>query len=144
MYNGFRQNFDSELNNAFADFKANGVQDLVIDVRYNSGGSIETCNDLASMVTGQFNGELFITQVYNDNFDDFERDFNNKISTDESINSLNLSKVYILTTGSSASASELLISGLMPYVDVKQIGTTTVGKFQGSTTLLYLTSITKS
>jgi len=135
MYNGFRQNFDSELNNAFADFKADGIQDLVIDVRYNSGGSIETCNDLASMVTGQFNGELFITQVYNDNFDDFERDFNNKISTDESINSLNLSKVYILTTGSSASASELLISGLMPYVDVKQIGTTTVGKFQGSTTL---------
>jgi len=134
MYNGFRQNFDNELNNAFADFKADGVQDLVIDVRYNSGGSIETCNDLASMVTGQFNGELFSTQVYNENFEDEEVLFNNKISSGATINNLNLNKVYILTTGSSASASELLISTLMPYIDVVQIGTKTVGKFQGSRT----------
>ncbi|MGO3155458.1 S41 family peptidase [Mesonia sp.] len=134
MYNGFRQNFDAELNNAFADFNADGIQDLVIDVRYNGGGSIETCNDLASMVTGQFNGELFSTQVFNENFSDEEVLFNNKISTGANINNLNLNKVYILTTGSSASASELLISTLTPYIDVVQVGTTTVGKFQGSRT----------
>lgn len=94
MYNGFRDNFDAELNNAFADFNADGIQDLVIDVRYNGGGSIETCNDLASMVTGQFNGELFSTQVFNENFSDEEVLFNNKISTGANINNLNLNKVY--------------------------------------------------
>ncbi|MDQ7918540.1 S41 family peptidase [Mesonia sp. MT50] len=134
MYNGFRQNFDAELNNAFADFKADGIQDLVIDVRYNGGGSIELCNDLSSMVTGQFNGELFSTQVYNQNFGDKKILFNTKISSGASINSLYLSKVYVLTTGNTASASELLISSLMPYIDVVQVGATTLGKFQGSRT----------
>jgi len=134
MYNGFRQNFETELNNAFADFKAAGIQDLVIDVRYNGGGSIELCNDLSSMVTGQFNGELFSTQVFNQNFDDKEILFNTKINSGASINNLNLSKVYVLTSRSTASASELLISSLMPYIEVVQIGSTTVGKFQGSRT----------
>jgi C-terminal processing protease CtpA/Prc len=135
MYNGFVRNFDPELNQAFGQFQSENITDLVIDLRYNSGGSIETCNDLASMVTGQFNGDLFITQVYNENFEDEERFFNNEISNGASINSLNLSKVYVLTTQSTASASELLISSLLPYIEVVQIGTTTTGKFQGSVTL---------
>ncbi|SHI51077.1 C-terminal processing protease CtpA/Prc, contains a PDZ domain [Mesonia phycicola] len=135
MYNAFNNNFDNTLNNAFANFKGEGITDLVIDLRYNGGGSIETSNDLASMVTGQFNGELFTTQVYNENFDDVERLFNNEVSTGATINSLNLNKVYILTTGSTASASELIISSLLPYIEVVQIGTTTTGKFQGSVTL---------
>jgi len=135
MYNGFVRNFDPELNQAFGQFESEGITDLVIDLRYNGGGSIETCNDLASMVTGQFNGDLFITQVYNENFDDEDRFFNNEISNGAAINSLNLNKVYVITTGSTASASELLISSLLPYIDVVQIGTTTVGKFQGSVTL---------
>lgn len=134
MYNGFRDNFDAELNNAFADFKADGIQDLVIDVRYNGGGSIELCNDLCSMITGQFNGELFTTQVYNQNFGDKEILFNTNISSGATINSLNLSRVYVLTSRSTASASELLISSLMPYIDVVQVGATTTGKFQGSRT----------
>ncbi|MFD2432634.1 S41 family peptidase [Mesonia maritima] len=135
MYNGFTSTFDDELNAAFADFKSSGITDLVVDLRYNSGGNIETSNDLASMITGQFQGELFSTQVYNENFDDVERFFNNKISSGATINSLNLNRVYVLTTGSTASASELLISSLMPYIEVIQIGTSTTGKFQGSTTL---------
>ncbi|VVV00250.1 hypothetical protein FVB9532_01516 [Mesonia oceanica] len=135
MYNGFTSNYDNELNDAFAYFKAENIDDLVIDLRYNGGGSVETSNDLASMVTGQFNGELFTTQVYNDNFENEERYFNNRISTGGTINSLNLNKVYVITTGSTASASELLIASLRPYIDVIQVGTTTTGKYQGSVTL---------
>ncbi len=133
MYNAFTAEFDDQLNAVFADFKAQGVTDLVLDERYNGGGSIETANDLSSMITGQFNGELFITQVYNENFEPEKRFFNNKTGSGTTINSLNLSKVYILTTASSASASELVISALMPYIDVVQIGDYTTGKFQGST-----------
>ncbi|HIB37193.1 S41 family peptidase [Mesonia sp.] len=135
MYNAFNNNFDDVLNNAISEFQADNITDLVIDLRYNGGGSIETSNDLASMVTGQFNGQLFTTQVYNENFENQERYFNNEISTGASINNLNLNKVYVLTTGSTASASELLISSLLPYIEVVQIGTTTTGKFQGSVTL---------
>lgn len=135
LYNSFTSSFDSELNAVFSNFKAANIDNLIIDLRYNGGGSIETCSDLASMITGQFNEELFITQVYNENFSEESRKFNNKINTGASINSLGLTRVYILTTQSSASASELLISALLPYIDVVQIGEATRGKFQGSITV---------
>lgn len=135
MYNAFTSSFDSELNSAFANFKSAGIQDLIIDLRYNGGGSIETSNDLASMVTGQFEGQLFTTQVYNENFDDQARLFNSTISTGENINSLNLNRLYVITTQSTASASELLLSSLMPYIETVQVGTSTTGKFEGSITL---------
>src|SRR5699024_3526674 len=132
MYNGFYASFDGELNSVFSDFKSQGVTDLVLDLRYNPGGSIESSKDLASMITGQFDGQLFATEVFNDNFDDVPLLFDHSINNGASINSLHLNTVYVLTTQSTASASELLINGLNPYIDVVQIGETTVGKFQGS------------
>jgi len=61
--------------------------------------------------------------------------FDGQIRTGEAINSLNLTRLYVIGTSSTASASELTIIGLRPYIDVKTIGTTTVGKFQASATL---------
>lgn len=143
MYNSFTANFDKQLNDAFAEFKSNGVTDLVLDLRYNGGGSVRTATDLAAMITGQFDGEIFSTEVWNPQIQEIFRQqdpetlnnrFNTKIKTGEDINSLELGRVFIIATGSSASASELVINGLTPYIDVTQIGTTTVGKFQASTT----------
>ncbi|SDG56968.1 S41 family peptidase [Psychroflexus sediminis] len=135
MYNNFRTTFNTELNTVFANFSAEGITDLVLDLRYNSGGSIETAKDLSSMITGQFNGEVFAKQIYNENFETENLIFDNEISTGEAISSLNLTRVYVLTTSSSASASELVINALNPYIEVIQIGTTTAGKFEGSVTL---------
>jgi C-terminal processing protease CtpA/Prc len=137
MYNAFRSNFQAELNDVFGGFQADGVTDLVLDLRYNGGGSVETAKDLCSMITGQFNGQLFAVERFNENFQDpdVELFFDNTTANGQSINSLNLNRVYILTSGSSASASELVINALNPYIDVIQIGTNTVGKFQGSTIL---------
>jgi C-terminal processing protease CtpA/Prc len=135
MYNAFTRDFDPDLNAAFAQFQADGITDLIIDLRYNGGGSVETASDLSSMVTGQFNGQIFYTEQWNeDRQADYASDglFNNTISTGEAINSLNLNKVYILTTGRTASASELVINGLDPYIDVVQVGDATTGKFQAS------------
>lgn len=144
MYNAFISDFDSQLNAVFADFKAAGITDLVLDLRYNSGGSIETANDLSSMITGQFNDQLFIKEIFNENFETKKRFFNDVLeATGEGINNLNLSRVFILTTSSSASASELVISGLMPYIDVVQVGETTTGKFQGSTVVYDSPTYTK-
>ncbi|MDT0644194.1 S41 family peptidase [Zunongwangia sp. F363] len=144
MYNSFIGDFDDELNAAFADFKAEGVTNLVLDLRYNGGGSVESAVDLASMITGQFEGEVFMKEQWNEEYQSyFEAQqaeslinrFDSRIRTQEAINSLNLSKVYVITSASTASASELVINGLEPYIDVVQIGETTTGKFQASVTL---------
>jgi C-terminal processing protease CtpA/Prc len=95
------------------------------------------------MVTGQFTGELFTKEHWNSKLQDFFEEnspsilvnnFNDQIKTGESINSLNLNKVYVLVSGSTASASELVINGLNPYIDVILIGTKTVGKYVASIT----------
>ena len=139
MYNSFTRRYDSELNNAFAQLKSEGATELVLDLRYNGGGSVETATDLASMITGQFNGDIFYQQFWNEDRQEEKAKnglFDDKISNGSLINSLNLSRVYILTTTSTASASELVINGLNPYITTVQIGDTTRGKFQASV-LLY-------
>tara|TARA_B100000795_G_scaffold104061_1_gene76762 strand:- start:34156 stop:35550 length:1395 start_codon:yes stop_codon:yes gene_type:complete len=135
MYNGFTRDFDPELNTAFGDFKNEGIQHLILDLRYNGGGSVETAVDLSSMITGQFNGDVFYTEQWNqDRQEQYASPglFNSQISNGEPINSLNLNEVYVLTSARSASASELVINGLTPYINVVQVGDTTTGKFQAS------------
>ena len=144
MYNSFIGDFDDELNAAFGRFKAEGISELILDLRYNGGGSVESAVDLASMITGQYEGEVFMKEQWNEKYQEhFETNdperlinrFDSKIRTGEAINSLNLNKVYILTSSSTASASELVINGLAPYINVVQIGTNTTGKFQASVTM---------
>lgn len=144
MYNSFIGDFDDELNAAFGEFKAAGVTDLVLDLRYNGGGSVESAVDLATMITGQFEGQVFMKEQWNEKYQKyFEEEnpesllnrFDPQIRTQEATNSLQLSKVYIITTIGTASASELVINGLDPYIEVVQVGTTTTGKFQASATL---------
>lgn len=138
MYNGFTADFDEDLNNAFGDFQANNISELVLDLRYNGGGSVRTATDLASMITGQFFGETFYTEQWNADRQNLAQPglFNNTTRNGTPLNSLNLTQVYILTSSSTASASELIINGLTPYINVIQIGGTTTGKFEAST-LLY-------
>lgn len=144
MYNGFTGTFDAVLNDTFGLFQAENITHLVLDLRYNGGGSVETANDLGSMITGQFTDEVFYTEQWNEEFQTYYEQndpealinrFNAKISTGAQINSLNLNEVYVLTTLRTASASELLINGLDPYINVIQVGSSTTGKFQASTTI---------
>jgi len=146
MYNGFYSNYDADLNNAFGTLKNAGVTDLVLDLRYNGGGSVQTATSLASMITGQFHGQTFASEQWNSKLQAYYESNNpsaliNRFDirlADGSgtlLNSLNLSKVYILTTQSTASASELVINCLKPYITVVTIGTKTTGKNVGSVTL---------
>ncbi len=137
MYNAFTRDFDPQLNAAFAELKANQVTELILDLRYNGGGDTETAKDLADMITGQFNGDIFTTEEWNSILQELAsiNRFDGEISTGAAINSLNLTKVYMLTTRGSASASELVISGLTPYITVMKVGDTTRGKFQASVTV---------
>ncbi len=141
MYNSFTSDFDNALNDAFGEYKGQGITELILDLRYNGGGSVRSTVDLASMITGQFPGDIFLKQQWNEKYqnawdaENYIDRFNTELRTGENINSLNLNKVHVLTTRRSASASELIINGLEAYIDVVQIGQTTTGKFQASVTL---------
>ncbi|OIQ22112.1 MAG: peptidase S41 [Flavobacterium sp. MedPE-SWcel] len=144
MYNGFYSSYDNDLNEAFGELASQGVNELVLDLRYNSGGSVRTSTYLASMITGQFNDEIFAREQWNtkmqgyyenNNPDALINRFTNQLSNSTPINHLNLNKIYILTTRGTASASELIINCLQPYIDVTVIGDTTTGKNVGSVTL---------
>lgn len=144
MYNGFYPGFESQLNGAMAQLQSQAITELVLDLRYNSGGSVATATRLASMITGQFTGQVFAKERWNDkaqayyeaqNPDALVNYFTNTIGNGATINNLNLNKVYVLTSESTASASELVINGLAPYIDVVQIGDHTTGKNVGSITL---------
>lgn len=143
MYNGFYANYDTQLNNAFGALKSQGITDLVLDLRYNSGGSIQTATRLASMITGQFTGQVFAKQQWNDKIESYfaandpeslKNLFTDKMGT-TAINSVGMTKIYILTSTNTASASELVINGLKPHIGVVQIGDVTKGKNVGSVTL---------
>ena len=143
VYNAFYSNYDKPLNEAFGTLKSQGITDLVLDLRYNGGGSVQTATRLASMITGSFTGKVFAKQQWNakieayfanNNPESLKDLFVDKIGTTP-INSVNMSKIYILTSKSSASASELVINGLKPYIDVVQIGDLTTGKNVGSVTV---------
>ena len=137
VYNSFVSKYDKQLNEVFGKFKSNGISDLVLDLRYNSGGSVQTAIYLASMIKGTDTNKVFVKQTSNTKMINYwKRDhtFENNISGTP-IHTLNLSKIYILTSKHTASASELIINGLKPYLTVVQIGETTLGKNLASITL---------
>ena len=144
FYESFDEDFDEELNNAFGNFKNENITDLILDLRYNGGGNVMTSINLASMITGQFPGQIFMKERWNEKYQKHYEDrnpesllnrFTTKTRSGTAINSLNLNRVFVLTTGSSASASELVINGLDPYINVVHIGGVTTGKFQASAPL---------
>ena len=139
----------NSLNEVFLKFKNQGVNELVLDLRYNiSGGSFaQNITDLASMITGQFTDEVFIKEQWNakaqawfeaNQPDSLLTKFPVKLNAFSDYNSLNLTTVYIILNGtnfSGASAIELLINSLNPYIDVQIIGTKTAGNNTGAMTL---------
>ena len=149
VFNAFKADYNDELNAAFAQMKADGINELVLDLRYNGGGSLETAVALAGMINGNYSGSPYVFLDFNnkhnseDGFDYLSNQMNTyslvnnrpEKSGTETINSLNLTKVYVLVNFQTASASELTVQCLKKYVNVVTIGYDTVGKFVGSITL---------
>jgi C-terminal processing protease CtpA/Prc len=140
-YTGFIYEYNENLENEFAAFKAQGITDLILDLRYNSGGAISSAKLLASMICpASCKGEVFLHTAYNQQLsqhleNEYPREdiFNDYF--EENINNLNLSRLYVLTSSGTASASEMVIYSLSPYMDIIQIGEITHGKYYGSITI---------
>ncbi|MBZ4657907.1 MAG: carboxyl-terminal processing protease [Bacteroidota bacterium] len=149
FYTDFISEFNNSLYQTFSKFKAAGITDLVLDLRYNHGGAISAATYLSSLVAPMnyvqskstlvklsFNSDLnnyFDAHNYSRSYLLGEYD---KTSEQNPItNNLDLPRIYIIATGDSYSAAELITFCLMPYMNVVHIGNKTGGKYTASWTL---------
>lgn len=154
LYNYFpgTDEHHKELNARILQLKNTGIKELILDLRYNGGGSVYNASLLASMlVKKEHIGQVFDRREYNkaltaelstnddllfDKITDKILDVETMKKELEKIYSLELDRIFILTSNRTASASELLINGLSPYMQVVLIGSQTYGKYVGSATIL--------
>lgn len=132
--------FLETLDEIFNAFKAENITELIVDLRYNPGGDLVAAGHLASEIAPKAlveAGKPLISLQYNDLYQEF---FESDPKYDEQLNyrlsnlasNVNLSRVYFLTTQGTASASELVITGLDPYMEVVKVGEATYGKYVGA------------
>jgi C-terminal peptidase prc len=113
------------LDAAFAALREAGATELVLDLRYNGGGLVDVAVHLGSLIAGTpTQGNVFAVFQHNDK----NPDLNETLRFKETSGALNLSRLFVITTQSSASASELVINSLRPYIPVVVIGDRTYGK----------------
>lgn len=137
-----------ELNPSITYFKENNISELILDLRYNPGGYVSTCHYLCNCIVNESGyGNIFQKFSYNSllasyyknttgseyTYSYFKRPTTNASTTiGLGIDGLNLSRLFVLTSSHTASASEATIICLRPYMEVIIIGETTVGKGVGS------------
>ena len=124
-FKNFIATSEQELQAAFSDFKEQPITDLILDLRYNGGGLIRIADQISSLIAGPLtDNELFVDYRYNDNNTD--KNFSRFFASQS--NALGLSRLVVITSPATASASELVINSLRPYIDVTTVGSTTEGK----------------
>lgn len=117
---------EDELNEAFAMFKSEKIEKLVLDLRYNGGGLVRIAEQLINLIGGKkTDGEKIIKIIFNDKHSDQNSDYIGK-NLDNSLDSID--ELAVIATRGTASASEMVINSLAPYLNVYVIGTTTYGK----------------
>jgi len=137
---GTGNQYINELGNVFDNFKSQGTHDILIDLRYNRGGSIDVAQFLASCLAPASvvaDKAVLVKNQYNQSVNNYlvsTEGADSKslvIKFNDNGHNMDLSRVYFITSWGTASASELVITGLEPYMDVYTIGDTTVGKYTG-------------
>ena len=148
LFNDHIATAEQQLVNAFSQLQGAGVSDLVLDIRYNGGGYLDIASEVAYMIAGPgpTAGKGFEKTVFNDKYPTTDPvvggalrpvPFHNTTQgfsgpKDQPLPTLNLSRVFVLTSPNTCSASEAIINGLRGVgVQVIVIGTTTCGKPYG-------------
>lgn len=121
------------LTEVFSEFKAAGVEELILDLRYNGGGYDITSKALCSMVAPRsalLESKIYLREIYNEELGKVFGEGAASYFTDQYLEfNIDAKKVYAITTKSSASASEATICALRPYVDVVTVGKRSYGKY---------------
>lgn len=145
FYTSFIDEYNPKLFETFAKFKAEGVTDLVVDLRYNRGGSIGAATYLASLIApkaavqskavfSQLDFNAYLNALYASSrvykLGEFNQAYSNPLNAN-----LDLKTVYIIATDDSYSAAELLAFCLRPHMNVVHVGNETGGKFTASFTV---------
>ena len=143
IYDEFNKNAD--IRSFAVRMKKANIDELILDLRYNPGGLVSTCAELASfIVPTEHLGKLYQQQHYNENLTKIKAEENNNSGVDSvylrsgrwyELWGFNLKRLIVLATEQTASASEALVVGLRPYMDVVIVGTQTRGKDVGSYTI---------
>jgi C-terminal processing protease CtpA/Prc len=127
VFDSFDNKSEQELNEAFDQFAAEDIDQMVLDLRYNSGGLIRVAKQLSTQIAGDaVEGEVFVQYVHNEQ--QSGQNTTSYFSLGAGIEKLNLDKVVVLTSAYSCSASELVINALTPFIEVVTIGGQTCGK----------------
>jgi carboxyl-terminal processing protease len=126
VFQDFIDNAKPELDSVFDTFRTTGIDDLVIDLRYNGGGAVDVAQYLASWILGKNDGgQPFVNFRHNDKLTSWDTTLN----VPANANALTLNRVFFIGTANTASASELTINGVKPYLtSTVLIGSTTDGK----------------
>jgi carboxyl-terminal processing protease len=146
LFNDHTVAAEQDLINAVNQLKAGNIQDLVLDLRYNGGGYLAIASELAHMIAGsaRTSGRIFERTQFNSKYPTTNPVTGNALdplpfasttvfaSTTSTLPTLDLGRVYVLTSDGTCSASESIINGLRGIgVTVYQIGGTTCGKPYG-------------
>lgn len=134
VFDSFVEASKNELEPVLAQFRDEQITDLIVDLRYNGGGVVNIAEMMVGMIGGsKVKGQVVSTQMHNDKKSDLNKA---TISEYDSI-TVEIDQVYFITTSGTASASELLINNLSPFMDVKLVGSNTHGKPVG----MYILSV---
>ncbi len=127
VFDSFKESSEQELETAFDMFDTEGVEELILDLRYNSGGRISIAQQLSHQIAGtNVANQIFVQYIHNS----LQTGRNNTefYSSSTSYEELNLDRVVVLASGATCSASELVINALDPFIEVIVIGDETCGK----------------
>ena len=135
-YDAFTETSVNEFEAIFTTFKSANVNELVIDLRYNGGGSISAASALLDNISNVYAGKRQVYLDWNSNYQNNNTSYHFEDADMQDGNELNMKRVIFLVTHNSASSSELVISALKPYLgdtNIVTIGSATHGKPVGMT-----------
>jgi C-terminal processing protease CtpA/Prc len=113
------------LSSAFEQLRSQGATELVLDLRYNGGGLVDVAQHLGSLIGGEaLVGKVLVQFTHNDK----QASRNSSVLFASKPQALAVTRLVVIATRSSASASELVVNGLRPFMDVKVVGDRTYGK----------------
>lgn len=132
FYVSFTSSMQDEITQTIKSFKDDGITDLIVDLRYNGGGSLSVCSYFADLLApASADNKIFLKLKHNSKYSTYDELSSSKYIIARSTNSLNLDRIFFITGEGTASASESLMNGLKPFTDVKIVGDTTYGKPNG-------------